>query len=94
MLLVVDVFYNLHYLAVGTFGVLTADFSVFHKLFLWELVFKFSRLLSDFVGFDALRKLLVFLGAGYFGRSFCTSRFIHVSFLLSFVRFLKIFDSG
>ena len=45
----VDVFYNLHNLAVSAFGMLTADFSVFHKWFLWEIVFKVSRLLNDFV---------------------------------------------
>ena len=47
MLLVVDVFHDLHNLAVSAVGALPADFSfVFHEMFLRKLVFKVCDLLS------------------------------------------------
>ena len=48
---VVDVFYNLHDLAVGTFSVLPADFSLVHKFLFRKLSFEVSRLLRDFSAF-------------------------------------------
>ena len=88
----VDVLYDLHNLAVGTFSVLPADLSLVHKFLFRKLIFEVSRLLSNFsafatFGFLDFRVLLTWIvrvcHSIYIGVIRCrSSSLIHLVYLL------------